>query len=209
MANINIRNGARVVGAAGEEIGIVDQVVESDTTGRAVVRVTHGDRILEVPWDAIDTARSTSTEIVLADTFGRNETPLAATYEQFHQTLQLQAEELHVDVHEVDLGRVVVDKTVERVPVRHDVEIGTDNVEVRRVPGGEEFDELPEPRYEGDTLIIPVVEEVLVISRRYRVIEEVHVIRHRDTHIEQIEDELQREVVTVREELNDGSVRDL
>lgn len=196
-----ISPGTRVTSSTGEEIGFVDRVVESDPDGEPLLVVRNGEYTIEVPWNLVDVSRSTADGIVLGTSFDAGE--------DFHRTIELRAEQARLDVYEVELGRVVIDKTIERVPVRQDVEIGTDNVEVRRVPVGEEFDVRPESRRDGDILIVPVVEEVLVLTRRYRVVEEVHVITHRDTHIEQVEDELQREVVTVREELNDGSGREL
>jgi stress response protein YsnF len=52
-------------------------------------------------------------------------------------------------------------------------------VPVNRIVG--EAD-LPASRYEGDTLIVPILEEVLVVEKRYRIKEELHIIRHRREH---------------------------
>lgn len=37
--------------------------------------------------------------------------------------------------------------------------------------------EVPNTRYEGETLIVPILEEVLVVERRLRVKEEIHIIK--------------------------------
>ena len=42
-----------------------------------------------------------------------------------------------------------------------------------------EGNDTPAPRYEGDTLVVPVLEEVLVVERRLRVKEELHITRSR------------------------------
>ncbi len=117
--------------------------------------------------------------------------------ERNHATLELRAEELQVQKHEVEQGRVRIDKRVESVPFAEDIDVEMDVVEVQRVPLDQEFDTPPESRYEGDTLIIPVVEEVLVVTRRYRVVEEVHVTTRREVRTERVEDELRREVLDV------------
>lgn len=114
-----------------------------------------------------------------------------------HATLELRAEELAVHKRDVERGRVRIDKRIEHVPFAEDVDVEMDVVEVQRVPRFEDFDTPPENRYEGDTLIIPVVEEVLVVTRRYRVTEEVHVTTRREVRTERIEDELRREVLDV------------
>lgn len=117
--------------------------------------------------------------------------------ENDHATLKLRAEELEVHKRDVERGRVRIDKRVEQVPFTEDIDVEMDVVEVQRVPMSAEYDAPPESRYEGDTLIIPVVEEVLVVTRRYRVTEEVHVTTRREVRTERIEDELRREVLDV------------
>jgi uncharacterized protein (TIGR02271 family) len=117
--------------------------------------------------------------------------------EHNHGTLELRAEQLEVLKRDVEQGRVRIDKRIENVPFSEDIDVEMDVVEVQRVPRFEEFDAPPESRYEGETLIIPVVEEVLVITRRYRVTEEVHVTTRREVRTERVEDELRREVLTV------------
>jgi uncharacterized protein (TIGR02271 family) len=52
-----------------------------------------------------------------------------------------------------------------------------ENVQVRRVLLDRDVEGPLPIRKEGDTIIIPVVEEVLIVSRRYRLKEEVHVTK--------------------------------
>jgi hypothetical protein len=51
------------------------------------------------------------------------------------------------------------------------------HVERRRI--GEPVASAPDVRYEGDTMIIPVLEEVLVVEKRLMLQEEIRVTRHR------------------------------
>jgi stress response protein YsnF len=52
-----------------------------------------------------------------------------------------------------------------------------DELDVERVPVGRFVDAaaLPAARHEGDTLIVPVFEEVLVVEKRMRLVEEVRI----------------------------------
>lgn len=48
-------------------------------------------------------------------------------------------------------------------------------VEVTRVPVGREIDLVPQSRVEGDTTIIPVVEEIAVVEKRLVLVEEIRI----------------------------------
>jgi len=100
-------------------------------------------------------------------------------------------EQLAVGIREVDTGRGVrIHKTVAAHPVTIDERLWRDEVEIRHVqvdrivaPG-----EVPATRYEGDTLVVPVLEEVLVVERRLRIREELHIarIRHEERHVDTV-----------------------
>ena len=87
----------------------------------------------------------------------------------------LWAERAAVETREVVTGRVRVSTHVEEHDETVRAELARDQVEVTRVPVGVAFDEPPKTRREGTTLIIPVVEEMLVIVKRYLLKEEVHI----------------------------------
>lgn len=101
------------------------------------------------------------------------------------------AEQLAVGTRTVDTGRGVrVHKTVVEQPVTIDERLARDEVEVRHVPVDRivALEEAPANRYEGDTLIVPVLEEVLVVERRVRIKEELHItrIRREEQHLEEV-----------------------
>lgn len=90
-------------------------------------------------------------------------------------------EQLAVGTRTVDTGRGVrIHKTVSEQPVTIDEALLREEVEVRHVPVDRIVgaDEVPATRYEGDTLIIPILEEVMVLERRLRIKEELHITRH-------------------------------
>ena len=115
-------------------------------------------------------------------------------------------EELTVAKHELETGKVrvrtVVDERAELI--RED--LTRSSVEVERVPINVEVSAAPEPRMEGDTYIIPVVEEVIYVRKALVVTEEVRL--HRRTSTEKVEQQVtvrsQRAVVE-REELSGTS----
>lgn len=84
-------------------------------------------------------------------------------------------EELAVERRQVETGRVRITKKVNEQPQVVDEPLITEEVEVERVPVNRPVDAPPAARYEGDTLIIPVVEEVLVVEKRLVLREELHV----------------------------------
>jgi stress response protein YsnF len=70
-----------------------------------------------------------------------------------------------------------------------------------------EVDVAPEPRQEGDTWIIPVIEEVLVVEKRLVVKEEIRLTRHRVTSQIPVSDTVRRQVVEIETESASGERR--
>jgi uncharacterized protein (TIGR02271 family) len=113
-------------------------------------------------------------------------------------TLPLAAEALSVSKETVETGRVrVATRTREREALI-DEDLARECVEIETVPIGSRIDAVPEVRQEGDTTIVPVVEEVLVVERRLVLKEEVHIRRVRTTerHKETVMLRYQEAVVT-------------
>jgi stress response protein YsnF len=91
-------------------------------------------------------------------------------------------EEAWVEKRTVDTGRGVrIHKTVVEHPYQIDERLLREGVEVSHVPVDRivALDQAPVTRYEGDTLIVPIVEEVLVVERRLRIKEELRITRTR------------------------------
>jgi uncharacterized protein (TIGR02271 family) len=75
--------------------------------------------------------------------------------------------------------RVRVETLSEETAVPADLD--GEAVDIERIPVGAEIDAAPPVRTEGDTTIVPVIEEVLVVEKRLVLKEEIH-IRRRPTH---------------------------
>lgn len=94
-------------------------------------------------------------------------------------TIPLVAEELRVEKREAPAERVVVRKTVH---VRDEVVeplLISEEVDVERVAVNRIVAEPSPIRQEGETTIVPVFEEVLVIEKKLLLKEEVRIVRRR------------------------------
>lgn len=92
-------------------------------------------------------------------------------------------EEVEVTTRIVDTGRGVrVSKTVTEQSEEVRETLWHETVDVQRVPVDRVVAEAPPSRYEGDVLIVPVLEEILVVEKRYRIREELHITRVRGQH---------------------------
>lgn len=87
------------------------------------------------------------------------------------------AEELNVGRRSVEAGRVRVKKVVQEHQEVVDEPVFAEEVVVERVPVNQVVQTAPEPRQEGDTMVFPVLEEVLVVERRLMLKEEVRVTK--------------------------------
>jgi stress response protein YsnF len=96
-------------------------------------------------------------------------------------------EQLTVGTRVVETGRGVrIHKTISEQPVVIDERLVRDEMAVERVPVDRivALEDKPVTRYEGDTLVVPVFEEVLVVERRLRIKEELRItrIRHEERY---------------------------
>lgn len=89
-------------------------------------------------------------------------------------------EELDISTRVVDTGRGVrVTKTVGEEPAEIRERLWHEEVDVQRVAVDRVVAEAPPSRYEGDVLVVPVLEEILVIEKRFRIKEELRITRVR------------------------------
>ena len=88
-------------------------------------------------------------------------------------------EEVVAGARPVKTGSVRVDKHVRRRIRRVETPLLHEEVEVRRVPVNRVVTEQPRVRRRGDLIIIPVVEEELVITKRLVLKEEIYLQKTR------------------------------
>jgi uncharacterized protein (TIGR02271 family) len=107
--------------------------------------------------------------------------------------IPLVEERLSVAKRQVENGRVRVHVTVEEREETVTEHLARDDLQIERVPRNVRLTEVPHVRLEGNTTIVPVVEEVLVVEKALMLVEEIHICRRSVSETAQIP-------VTVRSE---------
>lgn len=112
-----------------------------------------------------------------------------------HETIVIPVieEEAFLGKEVVETGRVLISKRVNQSEEIVDVPLFSEQVTVERVPVNRYVDVAPAVRHEGDTMIIPVVQEQLVMQKRLVLVEELRVKK-------QIVETHQPQSVTLRKE---------
>ncbi len=114
----------------------------------------------------------------------------------------------------IDEKIVVTKKTVETGKVRItkkrieqegtlQVPLTKEVVQVERVPVNRFVDTVPQIRYEGEVMIVPVVEEVAVVEKRIRLVEELRITKQQVQTQESQQITLLKEEVTVERVASD------
>jgi len=103
------------------------------------------------------------------------------------------SEEVFVSKRVVPTGRVRVSRVTRHSEELVDEILAREHVEVERIPIDREVTAMPAVREDGDTLVIPIVEEALTVQRRLVLKEEVRIRRIRQT-------ERHQERVTLRKQ---------
>jgi uncharacterized protein (TIGR02271 family) len=115
-------------------------------------------------------------------------------------------ERLIPDKRAADLGELRIHKYVDHVEDRARQPVTVEEVVVERVPVNRPLaagEALPQSRIEGDYLVVPVVEEVLVVQKRLMLKEEVRVHKRQVAEEREVRAVLRRE----RVELEDATAR--
>ena len=94
-------------------------------------------------------------------------------------------ETAHIEKRMIETGVVRVRKIVREHEERIETPLLRETVDVKRVPINHLVEGTPpEARDEGDTRIIPVFEEILVVEKRLMLTEEIHIRRVQTTQNE-------------------------
>lgn len=112
-------------------------------------------------------------------------------------TIPVVEESVHVEKLSTPIGSVQLHVVPEQRTEHLQIPISTEHAEVRTVEVRRFVEEAPPVREEGDTLIVPIVEEVLVVHKRLMVREEIHIVRRRATHVDERDVVLRSEKVEI------------
>ncbi|MBP2313684.1 YsnF/AvaK domain-containing protein [Azospirillum soli] len=113
------------------------------------------------------------------------------------QVLPLHEEVLSVGKRAVERAQVRITTEVRERQETVEQDLDRESVEVVRVPVGRPVDAAPEPRQEGDVLIVPILEEELVVTKRLVLKEELHIRKTVTRHTERITETLRSEEAAV------------
>ncbi|NMO05281.1 YsnF/AvaK domain-containing protein [Gordonia sp. TBRC 11910] len=115
-------------------------------------------------------------------------------------TVALHAEFLTAEKREVVTGKAQVRKTIETESAEVNVDVEREHADVTRVAvDNRVVTSAPEPYWDGDTYVVPVVEEELIVTKRLVVREEVRIRRVRGTETVSVPATVRRERVEVTE----------
>ncbi len=164
---------AQIVDAGGKQASIVS--IQQGAEPHAWVRLEEGTQVL-VPLGLL--SQQADGVYRLPFTFHVSSEPK----QPMQMSFPVMEEELHVAKRVIDTGRGIrIHKTVSEREQVLDQPLLRDELVVEHVSVGRVVPEadLPQTRYEGDTLVVPVLEEVLVVQKQLVLKEEVHITRRR------------------------------
>jgi uncharacterized protein (TIGR02271 family) len=113
------------------------------------------------------------------------------------QKIDVIQEQAIVDKQVIEKARVRVTKNAKEEKENIDIDVAHEEVEVTKIPVNKYVDTAPEVRFEGNTTIIPVLKEVLVVEKKILLVEEVHITKHTVNNRKQETISLLKEEVTV------------
>lgn len=170
-----------------EGTAIEETALPTDPESRLLVRFENGEQVI-VPRELLTRQQdgryhlAVSIEELLAnqevsgptDTFySKSIAPSADATEEI--VVPITEEQVSVQKRVFETGKVEIRKTVHERTELVDLPVHIDEVEIERVPVNRLVDEPVPVRQEGDTTILPLLEEVLVIEKRLVLREEVHI----------------------------------
>jgi uncharacterized protein (TIGR02271 family) len=112
--------------------------------------------------------------------------------------LPLCSEEISVAKRVVPTARVQVSRVSHEQEQLVDELLAREHVEIDRISMNTPVDTMPAVREEGDTIIVPIVEEVLVVEHRLILKEEVRIRRVRDQERHQERVTIRRQEAVIR-----------
>jgi len=116
------------------------------------------------------------------------------------RVVELREEQLVARKEIRQLGEVEIRTEIDTVPARLEVDAFREEVEIEHEPIGQTVSERRDPWQEDDTMIVPVYEEQLVVSKRLVLKEHLRIRRVRTSERQLFEDQVRRERLVVDDE---------
>ena len=107
-------------------------------------------------------------------------------------------EQLHIGKQVVETGKVRISKKVTEQPTPVSIPLVREQYDIERVAVNQVVDTPPPAmRYEGDTTIIPVLREVMVVQKRYEIMEEIRITKRKTESTDTQQVMLRKEEVNI------------
>jgi uncharacterized protein (TIGR02271 family) len=90
-------------------------------------------------------------------------------------------EQLQVGKKVVETGSVRINKIVREEEVTVETPVVVEKLDIERIPINQYVESAPPAvRYEGDVMIVPILEEVVVVEKRLRLVEELRITKRQE-----------------------------
>lgn len=199
------------VDATDGRLGSVEETVVRPETGELaylVVRRGWSDQLVTVPAALIDGVpgrRAVRLRVTRDEALARLAGPHApgdaflARDTGGELRIPVVEERLRPVVRQVDLGELRVHKHVDMTIEAVSQALTRDDLVIERVPMNEALDEPRQPYLDGDWLVIPIMEEVLVVQKRLMLKEEVRVRKRQITEEQTVREAVRRERIELED----------
>jgi len=87
-------------------------------------------------------------------------------------------EKAKVEKEFVEKAKVRISKKVSEEAETVTTPVTSEEVKVEKIPVNKLIETAPQARYEGNTMIIPVVKEVAVVEKKLLLVEEIHITKY-------------------------------
>lgn len=125
-------------------------------------------------------------------------TPVQPPINEKSKVIPVIEERLHVSKEWRETGRVRISKTVAEEEVDYQVSVQQEELIVERKQINQYVEVAPPAtRYEGDTTIISVLKEVIVVERKLMLVEELHITKRKKEHTVTGTETLRKEQVSI------------
>jgi stress response protein YsnF len=135
-----------------------------------------------------------------------DDAPRSGTRTVAEEIIPLVEETVTVGKRQVVTGRMHVQTVTDAVEEFAHADVQRETVEVTRVPIDKVVETAPEIRTEGDLTIVPVLEEVIVVTKQLVLKEELHIRRRVETETVDVPVSLRKQRAIVEREAPDGTI---
>jgi uncharacterized protein (TIGR02271 family) len=209
LQDLRIEPGAAVEASDGR-LGTVDEVVirpEDGGLAYLVVRRGWSNEQLLVPAElirAVDGPREVRLGVTRDEARERaaavpSDALLLARDRGVEVVIPIVEERLIPEKRKVDLGELRVHKLVDEVEEAVRQPVTRDDLVVERVPVNQPLDEPAGTRYEGDWLVIPIMREVLVVTKQLMLVEEVRISKREVTEEQEVRETTRHERLEIED----------